>query len=53
MPFVAAMLKVRLSRIGRVGDANPTSLDVWFHRARPNREQGSSITGSLTLPQEP
>jgi len=51
-PLLAAILKVHLSRMEVSTGVNLVSTDVHFHRARSNREQGSTITRSFAPPQE-
>ena len=53
VPFFAAMLKVRLSRIRTSVDPNPMFKGIRFHGTRPNRKQGSTLTRPFALRQEP
>lgn len=53
VPFFAAVLKVRLPRMGAFADINLMFTDVRFHGARPNFKQDNSITRPFTLLQEP
>ena len=52
VPFFAAILKVRPSRLGPFGDANPMLIGIRFHGTCPNREQGSALTRSHPPHQE-
>ena len=48
MPFFAAILKVRLSRMGEFLDINLVFADFHLYRACPNRKQGGTITRPFT-----